>query len=150
ALHLLLEPCLESLLARLRQARAGPDPALGAALDRLGLPYPDPRMSESAVEDLLSQYLLSPRRPSKVRLIELFMTRGGRAEALGDPTGESIDVADAAHRFVVLVPEALPAAESAMVSRIVNLEKPAHTVFEVRRYWEGFRVGEARLGVDTL
>ena len=36
-----------------------------------------------------------------------------------------------------------------MVSRIVQLEKPAHTAFEVRSYWDYFRVGEARLGIDT-
>jgi hypothetical protein len=37
-----------------------------------------------------------------------------------------------------------------MVSRIVDLEKPAHTNYEVRRYWDYFRVGEARLGFDTI
>src|SRR5262249_8658083 len=58
-------------------------------------------------------------------------------------------IAATAHRFAVLVPETLSAAVTNMVTRIVNLEKPAHTDFEVRRYWDYFRVGEARLGIDT-
>lgn len=64
-----------------------------------------------------------------------------------------------AHQFTVLVPLPLTVAtrNSAeqrrrleLVERIVNLEKPAHTVFDVRFYWNLFRVGEARIGADTL
>jgi hypothetical protein len=50
----------------------------------------------------------------------------------------------------VLVPEALTPEEEAMVRRIAELEKPAHTEFDVRRYWDFFRVGETRLGIDTV
>ena len=63
-----------------------------------------------------------------------------------------------AHRFTVLLP--LPAAATfdtaaqqrrlELARRIVNLEKPAHTVFDIKLYWAMFRVGEARLGDDTL
>ena len=37
-----------------------------------------------------------------------------------------------------------------MVKRIAELEKPAHTRFDIRRYWDFFRVGEARLSIDTV
>lgn len=63
-----------------------------------------------------------------------------------------------AHRFTVLLP--VPAALAFdtdehqrrldLAHRIVELEKPAHTVFDVRFYWAMFRVGEARLQLDTL
>jgi hypothetical protein len=66
----------------------------------------------------------------------------------------------AAHRFTVLLP--VPIAETdgsdeldeerrrELVKRIVGLQKPAHTVFDVRFYWAAFRIGEARLELDTL
>jgi hypothetical protein len=153
ALHLLLEPCLEALLERFQLAALAPDAALSEELTRLGLPSPRATMNERDIEDLMIQYLLSPERPSKVRVVERFMTRGGRALVAGDPTGggngTNDTIAAAAHRFAVLVPETLSAAVTNMVTRIVNLEKPAHTDFEVRRYWDYFRVGEARLGIDT-
>jgi phage tail-like protein len=62
-----------------------------------------------------------------------------------------------AHRFAVLLPvpadrgqtEAAAAARRALAERVVALQKPAHTVCEVRFYWSAFRVGLARLGEDT-
>ena len=72
----------------------------------------------------------------------------------------------AAHRFSVLLPVPIgrahrgtvvpsrdardQVAEQRRVARLVELEKPAHTVFDVKSYWLAFRVGEARLGRDTL
>jgi phage tail-like protein len=62
-----------------------------------------------------------------------------------------------AHRFAVLLPVPAGAAREdlrqerlGLVSRVVALEKPAHTAFDVKFYWALFRVGEARLGIDSL
>jgi len=61
-----------------------------------------------------------------------------------------------AHRFRIVLP--LPngnldfddlARRRAAVLRVVEREKPAHTVTEVRFGFDLFRVGEARLGLDT-
>ena len=60
-----------------------------------------------------------------------------------------------AHRFVVLVPVALTdslaqqGSKRDLADRVVQQEKPAHTQHEVRLYWGVFRVGEARVGLDT-
>jgi phage tail-like protein len=64
----------------------------------------------------------------------------------------------AAHRFTVLLPVTRTTATSdadrrrdlALASRIIELEKPAHTIFDVKFFWAHFRVGEARLGADTV
>lgn len=61
-----------------------------------------------------------------------------------------------ASRFDVLVPvearteQAAQLERLAFVRRLVEREKPAHTEFEVKPYWALFRVGEARVGLDTL
>jgi hypothetical protein len=63
-----------------------------------------------------------------------------------------------AHRFTVLLPVSLddPApdtteleARRALARRIVELQKPVHTIADVRFYWSAFRIGEARLGEDS-
>ena len=62
-----------------------------------------------------------------------------------------------AHRFSVLLPVTSVTEDPfemerrlQLARRIVELEKPAHTVFDVRFYWGLNRIGEARLGLDTL
>lgn len=150
ALLLLLDPCLELLLARFKQAAVNPAHPLHRNLDRLGMLHPSPATGEQALEDMVYAYVLA--QPSQVRIVERFMTRDGRELVAGDPTAAADPrpfEADA-HRFSVLTPQGMSPEEEAMVGRIVNLEKPAHTQFEVRRFWDAFRIGEIRLGLDTV
>jgi phage tail-like protein len=62
----------------------------------------------------------------------------------------------AAHRFSVLLPvrDAREVARNVerrrIAERVTELEKPAHTVFDVKHYWALFRAGGARLGIDTV
>jgi len=62
----------------------------------------------------------------------------------------------AAHRFTVLVPVRLEDGPErqlerrGIAERVTQIEKPAHAAFDVKLYWGLFRVGEARLGLDTL
>ena len=71
--------------------------------------------------------------------------------------GQLLPMAQSAHRFSVLLPVPSVNADPAnadrqllLARRIVDIEKPAHTIFDVRFYWALNRVGEARLGTDTL
>ncbi len=70
--------------------------------------------------------------------------------------GQLLAMHTSAHRFSVLLPVDSVSADPyeleerlGLARRIVELEKPAHTVFDVRFYWAFNRVGEARLGMDT-
>ena len=59
-----------------------------------------------------------------------------------------------AHQFSVFLP--LPPGSTDgprridVAKRVLALEKPAHTTFTVDFYWTWFRLGEARLGEDTV
>ena len=94
----------------------------------------------------------------RVRIVEHYRTRSMGGLVYGDPTDPTAprwrpltraDVQANAHQFSVLVPHDLNDEQVDMVRRIVELEKPAHTAFVIKRYWDMFRVGEARLGLDT-
>jgi phage tail-like protein len=64
----------------------------------------------------------------------------------------------AAHQFAVYLP--MPAADAQntlahrakmnLAKRVLDLEKPAHTTYEIKFYWAFFRVGDARLGEDSV
>jgi hypothetical protein len=86
----------------------------------------------------------------------------GRLPDDGKPLADWIEFASAAlplrrdaHRFTVLVPTRPnePPAERerrlALIDRIVGRERPAHTDSEVKPFWALFRVGGARVGLDT-
>ena len=63
-----------------------------------------------------------------------------------------------AHQFTVFLPLAPADAASTfaqrsklrLAQRVIDLEKPAHTTYDVRFYWAFFRLGEARLGFESV
>ena len=93
-----------------------------------------------------------------VRIVERFLTRLPQETAIADPTDErqpprlipSPETKSRAHRFTVMVPTNVTATTHALIERIVALEKPAHTAFTLQPYWALFRVGDVRLGLDTV
>jgi phage tail-like protein len=80
-----------------------------------------------------------------VRVVERFLTRDIAATDAGNLTSAR----GAAHRFDVLVPAGLPDDTLTMIEKIVQAARPVHTDYQVRRYYELFIVGQARLGLDT-
>lgn len=117
-------------------------------------------LEDHAGQDPEDEGLFDPRcqGQGRVRIIEHFRTRGAGGLVYGDPTdtGEREwrpltrdDVAASAHRFSVLAPHDLTTEQMDMARRIVELEKPAHSAYLIKRYWDMFRVGEARVGLDT-
>lgn len=79
---------------------------------------------------------------STVRIVENFLLQ--RTQAASTTVKQ-----DYTHRFTVLIHHDLSEEQLQMVERIVELEKPAHTGFEIKCFWETFQVGEARLGLNT-
>ena len=95
---------------------------------------------------------------STIRIVEHFLTRTRPGVAAGDPTepeatlsGDSLaDAETRAHRFTVMLPTTIDEPTRRRVERMIELEKPAHTSFVIKQYWAMFRVGEVRLGLDTV
>lgn len=67
-------------------------------------------------------------------------------------------VQSGAHQFTVFLPMPLGDAQNviahrdrlSLAQRVIELEKPAHTTYEIKFYWAFFRLGEARVGADTI
>lgn len=63
-----------------------------------------------------------------------------------------------AHQFTIFLPMNAVDAQNVMaqrakvdlVRRVVNLEKPAHTSYDIKFFWAFFRLGDARLGQDSV
>ena len=81
---------------------------------------------------------------------------GGRVGELG---GEPLDLdgtetspfASRAHRFTVLIPQSLTGEEEAAVRRIIDTERPAHTIFDLCTVDAGMRVGRGtHLGISSI
>jgi phage tail-like protein len=111
---------------------------------------------DTSIDDSL--FDLSTLGKGSVQIIERYSTRGPGAMAYGPPTSTgdrplipltSQIVADNAHRFIVQVPYDLTDDQLAMVRRIVDLEKPAHTAYDLLRSSESFSIGTARFGLET-
>jgi phage tail-like protein len=90
-----------------------------------------------------------------VRVVEKFLTRDTGGALYGDPSAPLVGATEAdrvtatAHRFDVLVPASLSADQLAMVTKIIDTNKPAHTSYNVHPYDNFFVVGKVRLGIDT-
>lgn len=94
--------------------------------------------------DLLPPPTEVPSNPSALADWALFETRVA-------------PMAARAHRFSVLLPVSGPDTDADTVARqmdharrVVDLAKPAHTAFDVKPYWALLRIGQVRLGLDTL
>ncbi|MCK6546764.1 phage tail protein [Myxococcota bacterium] len=66
-----------------------------------------------------------------------------------------LPIRSTAHRFTVLVPALPDEPDPVLMDRlsrvraVVERERPAHTSFDVKLFWDLFRVGMVRVGVDT-
>lgn len=67
-------------------------------------------------------------------------------------------IGSTAHQFTVFLPLNSADGQNVMaqraklelVQRVIDLEKPAHTSYDIKFYWAFFRLGEARLGQDSV
>lgn len=123
-----------------------------------GTPRGVARLVRLAVDPCPTEALFAPDAVDcdvgaiSARCAEAGVVRSGLriTEAYRSPTAPS------PHHFTVLVPvdpASEPTAQEqrlALVRRVVEAARPAHTTSEVGPFWALLQVGEARLGVDTV
>ncbi len=112
------------------------------------------------VDDLNAAWGLSgASRVEAFDQVELPSEIPGQAVALRDwiqLVSMALPTARRAHRFTVLVPvrpeesDAERERRVGTVDRVVRTQKPAHTSYDVKTYWAAFRVGEARVGLESI
>ncbi len=99
------------------------------------------------LEDCFTPWIFeSDTQTFGVRVIERFRTRDAKQST------------QTAHRFRVLLPVKPGSSGNdqdnrsrlEIARRVIELHKPAHTSFDLQFYWAMFRLGEARLGSETL
>jgi phage tail-like protein len=154
-LGLLLQPAWTDYQRRLLMAhtpyffqRRGTLPGVMQAVLLTVYPELGPKIFQDTVNQLTTT----------VRIVEHFLTRTRPGVAVGDPSEQEIsasgnvqeDARVRAHRFTVMLPTTVSPETLGLVERIVELEKPAHTAFTLKQYWRFFRVGEVRLGLETV
>ena len=84
-----------------------------------------------------------------VIVLERFRMRGRMAALLGDPLGTTADAH--AHRFTVLIPTSLTEEQLDVVRRILEVHRPAHTLFDVCTVGAGMRTGRGlHVGVSSI
>jgi len=122
---------------QMRGTRRGLQTALHLALD-------------SCVDDTLFESASDTLAANRIRILERFLTRTANQDAR-----------ETAHQFTVSLPVPLGDARfagggaaldnfKARAEQVVDAEKPAHTVFDVSFHWALFRLGEVRLGEDSI
>lgn len=87
----------------------------------------------------------------RIRIEEATYMVGVEQDVLpGDTQALRAARSDVAHTFRIRIPRDTSEADAAMIERIVNLAKPAHTDFSLVRYDEGFNLGNVYAGIDSI
>lgn len=112
-------------------------------------------LDESFRDEIFFESALLANQRSRVRIIEPAYYVGVESQTLIHDPDDNVAVrrreqCAVAHTFRVLVPYDMSHEQVAMIHRIVELVKPAHTDFSLVPYNEGFLVEMVYLGVDSI
>lgn len=146
---------------------------LGFIRAHVGLTYPDVGSADDAtayraflaeryrrVDDYgLAWNLQGASKPASFAAVQLPTSLPGDGVPLQDWTqfvSTVLPIRRSAHRFSVLVPirpedtDEQRQRKIGRVTQVVAADRPGHTEFSVKPYWALFRVGEARVGYETI